>query len=297
MDWLLFLMKKAGAAAKALKPLGEFLISPHGLLILLTLLLLSAFTAGFLKMKKGTGRKSFLFLKGTGRFFLSLTKILLTRGVKILITLFILCLLIALSLRLDRAVVLLEKWQRVQQLELFVANLKKDHKVMELEILHRDQSTIKAEITYFSMVHSKDGPREVHSEIISLPGTRLYFDFTVLNFEYAGIQEGKSSNIAIPGSVFSDRVPAGSSIPLQAVSEEGIPWNLIRNNENLYGIGESEYKAFMEEILHYTEDQEAAARAGIRNITWNALAESLTSGDRREIIVRNTGGVVIQEIW
>jgi ABC-type amino acid transport substrate-binding protein len=133
-------------------------------------------------------------------------------------------------------------------------------------------------------------------QTIRIPGNRLYFEATVLNFAYTLIQSGEAANVAIPTGIYSDQVPQMRAIMLETSDEDGVPWSYLIPDEEIYGLDVATFRAHAAELSNYFRDPGAARAAGIRSIVNQAVAQNLREGERREIVVQNTGGITIRSV-
>jgi len=184
----------------------------------------------------------------------------------------------------------LQRQEQIRQLTTVVRHLEEVNAVAEIDIISLENGTIEADIRF------KRGRDEMHTQTVRIPGNRLYFEATVLNFAYTLIQSGEAANIAIPTGIYSDQVPQMRAITLETSDEDGVPWSYLIPDEEIYGLEVATFREHAAELSNYFRDPGAARAAGIRSIVNQAVAQNLREGERREIVVQNTGGITIRSV-
>lgn len=183
--------------------------------------------------------------------------------------------------------------ERIQELQTVLKNLQRSVKVADIRILSTQGDITKMQIDFYDPAQSSV-PREQRE--LSIPGTDIYFDTIVLNFDYSEIAAGRRVNIAIPYRIFSNKVAQLDGIPLNAVDGEGIPYIFNRAEDDVYGISPDAYRERLQELLDLIKTEESARSAGIvRSVYGSAVHKRVSPGDRLEVRIEQSGGLTVKD--
>ncbi|QQO08205.1 hypothetical protein [Breznakiella homolactica] len=289
----------------AIKKIADFITmmvtTPPGITIILAAVLLVAVV-----WVSHTIRRASLLSKAAGqRFgfgdaFLASMEALGKMAAKLLVSLpmLVLVVLIALSLAgLGKTINRIEESaaaaQKIRDLTRVVQNLERSCTVADVHILSVQDNITRMAVDFYDP--SRPGTAVERKEL-SLPGRDIYIDAMVLNFDYSEISGGRKINIAIPYRVFSDRVAQAEGVPLGGTDILGIPFIFNRTDDDIYGIAPDLYRHRLMEFMELVRDEQAARRAGIiRSVYGSAVHRRVASGDRFEIRVEQTGGLVLRD--
>ncbi len=186
--------------------------------------------------------------------------------------------------------------QKIKELTVVVKNLSQKYKVAKIEVLdfnpRKDSTSLK--IKFYDYASNSYVPED---QIINLPGHDIYFLTYVMNFEYTEIENGENINIAIPYSIFSEKLAQNEGIKLNLQDNNGVPFIYHRDTADLYGISMNNYNAQMKEIVSYMNDADLARKAGIRS-SYSAAphyVKALRKGQTFVIWIEQTGGLIIKQ--
>lgn len=189
-----------------------------------------------------------------------------------------------------------ENQKRIQELRQVVQQLDRSYKVAEITIdnvTYDGEFTTELSIQYFD--YAQLGLKEEVQQV-TLPGRDIYFDALVLNFDYSTIAQGQEMNLSIPYRVFSDALPQNQGIPLELNTNDSIPYIYLRNEDQLVGLPQDTYQERMKEITTFLHNQEAAQAAGVRSISGNAVHRYVSAGQRYELRIEQSGGMVMTAV-
>lgn len=182
---------------------------------------------------------------------------------------------------------------RIKELQAVLRNLERSLKVAEIRVLSTQNDRTTFEISYFDPANEQS---IAETRTISIDGRDIYIDAIVLNFDYSEIAAGRRVNIAIPYRVFSDQVPQINGISLGGLDSRGIPYMFHRADDDIYGIAPEVYRARLQELVQLTSSDTSARPAGIvRSFYGSALHKRVSAGDRLELRVEATGGLILRE--
>ncbi len=215
----------------------------------------------------------------------------------LLISLLLLILVVAISKGIEGINQFVQNRERIQELKTVLKQLDKRYKVAEMEIIDRNYKGDSTTLQLRFYDASLDDYIEQKQEI-SLPGSIIYFDAMILNFEYSEIAENDKQNLVIPYRIFSNKLAQNDAVPLKLKDDKGVPYIYKRNNKEVYGIDLRKYNNYIEEFSSFLTDEDAARAAGIRNFNGgNAVhtGRPVRKGQKFIIWVEQTGGIVIKE--
>lgn len=183
--------------------------------------------------------------------------------------------------------------QRIKELNAVVRNLEREVTVAEVDILSVNNGKTRMTVRLYE---PQSRTKAVSSKDIEVEGTDIYFDAMVLNFDYSEIESGELQNIAIPYRVFSDQVAQKDGILLGALDENGIPLQFKRTDEDIYGIAPQIYRERVAELMRIAADEKEGRENGlVRSLYGSALHRLVRPGDKLELRVLQSGGMVLKE--
>jgi hypothetical protein len=82
---------------------------------------------------------------------------------------------------------------------------------------------------------------------------------------------------------------------LQYKDKNGVPIFFKRADNEIYGLSTESYNSRIAEFSEYLTDEDKAREAGIRSTIGNAVHKKIRKGEKMEIWVEQTGGIVIKQ--
>ncbi len=193
-----------------------------------------------------------------------------------------------------------ENQQKIKELKQVVKNLNQRYAVLKVEVLDYNQFTdsTKLKIGFYDYIENYSVPE---SQIVTLPGSNIYFQSLVMNFDYSLIEAGEAKNIAIPYLIFSEKLSQSNGIPLNVYDKNGVPFIFHRSQDDLYGISEENYYNRLNELIDLMNNPEKAKTQGVRSYYSSAphFVKALQKGQTFIVWVEQTGGLTIkkEEEW
>lgn len=182
--------------------------------------------------------------------------------------------------------------QKISELSAVVRQLDQSYKVARIHVLDQNftAGTTTLKFEYFDYA-KLDIP--VASQEITIPGFDIYIDALVLNFDYSEIVKGERRNIALPYRVFSNAMPARDGVELLLKNNEGIPFIFKRPEDKIYTLSPERYNERLREIVAFMKDEALARQSGVRSISGNAIHRVMKKGQRYDLRIEQTGGLVL----
>ncbi|MCP4180137.1 MAG: hypothetical protein GY756_20425 [bacterium] len=243
----------------------------------------------------GTGRmrmtsKLYIFSKSIVK---SLTKIV-TNGPVVIIVFIILFFIVGFSSGIQSIDNFITNQKKIQELKTVLKQIDKRYIVAEMEIINVDYVTSETTLQLSFFDYALNEYIE-DKQKITLKGNDIYFDAIVLNFEYSQISESAKRNIVLPYRIFSNKLQASQGIILKSKDKEQIPFIFKRADKDIYGMTPEKYNENLKEFASILTDEKVAREAGVRSIIGNAVHKKVRAGQKLEIWVEQTGGIVIKE--
>lgn len=191
-----------------------------------------------------------------------------------------------------------ENRKEINKLQTTLKHLDKSYKVAEMEVTnvaYSDLENIRTTLSLTYYDYADMGTVENNQEI-TIAGRDIYIDAYVMNFEYSDIVEGDVKNLAFPYRIFSNKVPQSEGVELKVKDENNIPWVFHRGPDDVYGITPEDFQSQLEKIADFITDQKVAREAGIRSIYGNAVHNYVRAGQKYEIRVEQSGGLVLNRL-
>jgi hypothetical protein len=201
--------------------------------------------------------------------------------------------LVAVGGTLDRLDEAAANAKRLSELRAVVRNLERSLKVADIDVAAIDHGLTRLDIALYDP--SLPGS-PVDRRTVALPGTDIYVDSVVLNFDYSEIAAGERVNLAIPYRIFSELVAQRDGISLGTFDPLGIPYIFKRADDDIYGIAPVAYRARLAELMALVRDEASARSSGVvRSLYGSALHRPVKAGDKLEIRVEQSGGLILAE--
>lgn len=239
--------------------------------------------------KFGAAQKFFVCTDALGRLLVRLVT-----NLPVLLAVAVLSLsVLAIGETIQKVEASMEASERIKELQAVLRNMERSLKVAEIRVLSTQNDRTTFEITFFDPANQSS---IAETRTISIEGRDIYIDAIVLNFDYSEIAAGRRVNIAIPYRVFSDQVPQINGIRLGGVDSQGIPYMFHRSDEDVYGLAPEVYRQRLAELVQLASSEESARPAGIvRSLYGSALHRRVSTGDRLELRLEQTGGLTLKE--
>jgi hypothetical protein len=182
---------------------------------------------------------------------------------------------------------------RIRELSVVLKNLERRQKVMDLRVLSVKDGVSTIFIEYYDPA---DEAKPAASEELSLPGSDIYLDAIVFNFDYSEIAEGRRVNLALPYRVFSDRLPQAQGLPLRSRDADGLPYAYGRDESELYGIAPAAYRERLAQLMALLDDERGSREAGIvRSVYGSAVHRRARAGERFSVWIEQSGGITVKD--
>lgn len=239
--------------------------------------------------KFGPAQKIFVCTDALGRLLASLVA-----NIPVLLIVGVLSVsVVAIGETIQKVEASIDASNRIKELQTVLRNLERSLKVAEIKILSTQNDRTTFEITFFDPANKQS---IAETKTISIDGMDLYIDAIVLNFDYSEIAAGRQVNIAIPYRVFSDQVPQLNGISLGGVDSQGIPYMFHRSDDDIYGLAPETYRERLAELVRLISSDSNSRPAGIvRSLYGSALHKRVSTGDRLELRVEQSGGLTLKE--
>ncbi len=212
----------------------------------------------------------------------------------LLISLLLMMMVVTISKSISTVNEFVDNRNKIEELKTVVKQLDKRYKVADIFINNYD--FVKNETTM--TVNFDEGSitsDSLKSQKITIKGSDIFFDAIVMNFEFSKIIEGGVRNLVLPYRIFSNSVPASEGILLQYKDKNGVPIFFKRADNEIYGLTTESYNSRIAEFSEYLTDEDKAREAGIRSTIGNAVHKKIRKGEKMEIWVEQTGGIVIKQ--
>ena len=232
----------------------------------------------FLKFSSSFFEKGFFFFSNLFQFFAGLI---------------IVWILISIQPLLKDIQEMVSLYKDIRNLEMALKNLKSERKLLEIIPVSFEDNEMVFKIKYFAYSPLKGEDIETGARECKIYGRKAYFDFIVLNFDYALIESGKSINIAIPYLVFSDTIPFENGVNI-LYEMEGIPLSLKLDEGDLFLLNELDYKSVIKKIMLAVKDKSFARKTGIRTYYSEAIGISPVLKKKYTIYSTGTGGILLK---
>lgn len=238
--------------------------------------------------------KPFRFAEGLGIFFNELYSVIL--GIVSVFPVIVAVLAIGISIiAISDTVEELDKIRkdaiRIRELSVVLKNMESRYRLMSIEIKKAEYDRTDMLISFYDY-----SGKVLEKQELSIIGNDIYIDSIICNFDYAEIAEGRRINLAIPYSIFSDRIAQKDGISLASMDKNGVPWQYHRMDADIYGIAPDAYRERLQELMQIINDEKLARLNGIvRSIYGSAVHKKVKSGERFTIWVEQSGGLTIKE--
>ncbi len=190
----------------------------------------------------------------------------------------------------------LSLYREIKTLEAALRNLKTERKLLEAQVVSFDDggtAKLRARVRYFAYSPVKNADIVSGEAEYIIEGRRAYFDFGLMNFDYALIESGLAKNVAYPYRLFSDTVAPREGVSLLTGSD-GFPLSFKLDGEHLYLMDTDSFKAELSRLLDASTNSAKARKTGIRARYGEAVSVPADTGRVFRFHSTGTGGIVLR---
>ncbi len=185
-------------------------------------------------------------------------------------------------------------YKDVKMLGAALKNLKSERKILEATVdFTEDKDEIIVNLKYFAYSPVRNTDIMTGEAEYRIPGSRVYLDSIVINFEYSLVETGKAINLSLPYKIFSDKVSFNDGISINSMDND-IPLSLKLDRDDIFLLEKEEYNSTIKKLISSLNDKKKALKMGVRTFYSEAIALYPAKNKKYTIYSTGTGGLILR---
>ncbi|MCX7821148.1 MAG: hypothetical protein N2258_05670 [Brevinematales bacterium] len=185
-------------------------------------------------------------------------------------------------------------YKDVKNLNSALKNLKSERKILEAFVdFTEDKDEIVVNLRYFAYSPVKNTDVMTGEAQYKIPGSRVYIDSIVINFDYSLVESGKAINLSLPYKIFSDKVSFNDGISINSIDND-IPLSLKLDRDDIFLLDKDEYDSTIKKLIQALVDKNKALKMGIRTFYSEAVMLYPTKNKKYSVYSTGNGGLVVR---
>lgn len=185
-------------------------------------------------------------------------------------------------------------YKDVRMLNAAIKNLKSERKILEATVdLTEDRSELVVNLKYFAYSPVKNSDIMTGEAEYRIPGSKVYLDSIVINFEYSLVESGKAINLSLPYKIFSDKISFNDGISINSMDND-IPLSLKLDKDDIFLLEKEEYNSTIKKLISTLNDKKNALKMGVRTFYSEAIVLYPLKNKKYTIYSTGNGGLVLR---